>query len=167
MFSTVLSGAVYGIDSYLAHVEVDLSPGLPCFVMVGNLSSEVKEAGERVRIVLKNSGIQIPPMHIAVNISPGEIRKTGTGFDLPIAVAVLAALGRIPADSIAVFGGIKLRWRVKACERGFTHYGTCGCDGGYPLHGAGGKCRGSGGCGSDESGRCPKLYAGDRVLESA
>ena len=101
MFSTVLSGAVYGIDSYLAHVEVDLSPGLPCFVMVGNLSSEVKEAGERVRIVLKNSGIQIPPMHIAVNISPGEIRKTGTGFDLPIAVAVLAALGRIPADSIA------------------------------------------------------------------
>lgn len=100
MFSTVLSGAVYGIDSYLAHVEVDLSPGLPCFVMVGNLGGEVKEAGERVRIVLKNSGIQIPPMHIAVNISPGEIRKTGTGFDLPVAVAVLAALRKIPEESI-------------------------------------------------------------------
>ena len=100
MFSTVLSGAVYGIDSYLVHVEVDLSPGLPCFVMVGNLGSEVKEAGERVRVALKNSGIQIPPMHIAVNISPGDIRKAGPGFDLPIAVAVLAALEKIPPDSI-------------------------------------------------------------------
>lgn len=100
MFSTVISGAVYGIDSYLVHVEVDLSPGLPCFVMVGNPGSEVKEAGERVRVALKNSGIQIPPMHIAVNISPGDIRKAGTGFDLPIAVAVLAALEKIPPESV-------------------------------------------------------------------
>lgn len=101
MFSTVLSGAVYGIDSYLVHVEADLSPGLPCFVMVGNAGSEVKEAAERVRVALKNSGIQIPPVHIAVNISPGDIKKLGTGFDLPVAAAVLAALGKIPKDVAA------------------------------------------------------------------
>lgn len=100
MFSTVISGAVYGIDSYLVHVEADLSSGLPCFIMVGNPGSEVKEAGERVRIALKNSGIQIPPMHIAINISPGDIRKAGTGFDLPVAAAVLAAMGKIPPESV-------------------------------------------------------------------
>lgn len=100
MFSTVISGAVYGIDSYLVHVEADLSSGLPCFIMVGNPGSEVKEAGERVRVALKNSGIQIPPMHIAVNISPGDIRKAGTGFDLPVAIAVLAAMGKVPPESV-------------------------------------------------------------------
>ncbi len=98
MFSTILSGTIYGMDCHLVHVEADLSKGLPCFVMVGNLGSEVKEAGERVRIALKNSGIILPPMHIAVNISPGNIRKEGTGFDLPIAIAVLSAMGKLPMD---------------------------------------------------------------------
>ena len=97
LFSTILSGAIYGIDCHLVCVEVDLSQGLPCFVMVGNLGSEVKEAGERVRIALKNSGIVIPPMHISVNISPGNVRKEGTGFDLPIAIGVLEAMGKLPA----------------------------------------------------------------------
>lgn len=100
MFSTVISGAVYGIDSYLVQVEADLSSGLPCFIIVGNPGNEVRESGERVRIALKNSGIQIPPMHIAVNISPGDIRKVGTGFDLPVAAAVLAAMGKFPPDSV-------------------------------------------------------------------
>lgn len=100
MFSTVISGAVYGIDSYLVHVEADLSSGLPCFIIVGNPGNEVRESGERVRIALKNSDIQLPPMHIAVNISPGDIRKAGTGFDLPVAAAVLAAMGKIPPESV-------------------------------------------------------------------
>ncbi|MDY5870021.1 MAG: YifB family Mg chelatase-like AAA ATPase [Lachnospiraceae bacterium] len=99
MFSKILSGTIYGMDCHLVHVEADLSKGLPCFVMVGNLGSEVKEAGERVRIALKNSGIILPPMHIAVNISPGNIRKEGTGFDLPIAIAVLSAMGKLPMDA--------------------------------------------------------------------
>lgn len=100
MFSTIISGAVYGIDSYLVHVEADLSSGLPCFIIVGNPGNEVRESGERVRIALKNSDIQLPPMHIAVNISPGDIRKAGTGFDLPVAAAVLAAMGKIPPGSV-------------------------------------------------------------------
>lgn len=67
LFSRILSGAVYGIESCLVHVEVDLSVGLPCFVMTGSLDGKVKESGERVRIALKNSGISIPPMHVSVN----------------------------------------------------------------------------------------------------
>ena len=100
MFSTILSGAVYGMNSYLVHVEVDMAQGLPCFVMVGSPGSEVRESGERVRVALKNSGVVIPPMHIAVNISPGDIRKVGTGFDLPIAVAVLCAMGKVSSESV-------------------------------------------------------------------
>ncbi len=96
MFSTILSGTIYGIKSHLIHVEVDLSSGLPCFVMVGRLGGEVKESGERVRIALKNTGISIPPMHISVNLSPADLRKEGTGFDLAIAIGVLIAMERLP-----------------------------------------------------------------------
>lgn len=75
MFSRILSGAVFGIESHLVHVEVDLSAGLPCFIMIGSLEGKVKESGERVRIALKNTGISIPPMHISVNFSPADLKK--------------------------------------------------------------------------------------------
>lgn len=116
MFSTILSGAIFGIESYLVHVEVDLSSGLPCFVMVGSLGSEVKESAERVRIALKNTGISIPPMHIAVNFSPADVRKEGTGFDLPVAVGVLTAMERLPADctsGMLLLGELGLNGEVK------------------------------------------------------
>ncbi len=116
MFSTVLSGAIYGIESYLVHVEVDLSSGLPCFVMVGSLGSEVKESAERVRIALKNTGIFLPPMHISVNFSPADIRKEGTGFDLPVALGVLTAMGKLPSDctqGMLVLGELGLNGEVK------------------------------------------------------
>ena len=92
MFSTVLSGSVCGMDSFLVRVEVDLSRGLPCLVMVGNIGTQVKESAERIRVALKNTGITIPPAHIAVNFSPGNIRKEGTAFDFPVAVAILLAM---------------------------------------------------------------------------
>ena len=95
MYSTILSGAIYGMESYLVQVEVDMSPGLPCFCMVGSLSGEVKESGERVRVALKNMGIHLPPVHIAVNLSPADIRKEGTAFDLPIAVGVLVSMEQL------------------------------------------------------------------------
>ena len=85
MFSTILSAAVLGMDIIFIHVEVDIAQGLPGFMLVGYLSSEVKEAGERVRVALKNAGIPLPPMRITVNLSPANIRKEGTAFDLPIA----------------------------------------------------------------------------------
>ncbi len=111
MFSTILSAAVLGMDIIFIHVEVDIAQGLPGFMLVGYLSSEVKEAGERVRVALKNAGIPLPPMRITVNLSPANIRKEGTAFDLPIAVGILKALGHISkecTDGMLVVGELGL-----------------------------------------------------------
>ena len=75
MYSTIISGAVYGINSYLVSVEVDIANGLPGIDMVGSLSSEVKEAKERVRVALNNSGFALPASHITINLSPANVRK--------------------------------------------------------------------------------------------
>jgi len=99
MFATVLSGGIDGNKCYLNRVEVDLARSIPAFDMVGSLSHEVKEARERVRVALRNSGIELPPMHITVNISPANIHKTGTGYDLPIAIGILVAYGYIPSEN--------------------------------------------------------------------
>lgn len=96
MYSKVLSGAALGINGILISVEADISPGLPVFTLVGYLSASVKEAGERVRTALKNSGIMIPPRRITVNLSPADIRKDGTGYDLAIAVSILISMQVIP-----------------------------------------------------------------------
>ncbi len=98
MFGTILTAAICGMDAAIIHVEVDVSPGLPGFLMVGYLGSEVKEAGERVRVALKNAGIAIPPMKITVNLSPADIRKGGTSYDLPVAVGILLALGHVEKE---------------------------------------------------------------------
>lgn len=95
MFSTIVTAAICGMDAVIVHVEVDVSQGLPGFLMVGYLGSEVKEAGERVRVALKNSGIYLPPMRITVNLSPADIRKCGTSHDSPVAVGILQALGYV------------------------------------------------------------------------
>lgn len=116
MYSTVLSGALYGMESYLVQVEVDISSGLPCFAMVGNPGSEVKEAGERVRIALKNVGICLPPMHVAVNLSPADKRKEGTAYDLPIAVAVLTSMEKLKEEDgkrILMLGELGLNGEIK------------------------------------------------------
>lgn len=97
-------------------MEVDLSAGLPCFIMIGSLEGKVKESGERVRIALKNTGISIPPMHISVNFSPADLKKEGTGFDLPVSIGVLTAMERIPtgcADGMLILGELGLNGEVK------------------------------------------------------
>lgn len=116
MYSFVSSGALNGIESYLATVEVDASTGLPGFEMVGMLNAEVKEAKERVRVALKNTGISMPPLRITVNISPANLRKSGTAYDLPIAIALLVAIGEIPQKSvedIMIVGELGLNGEVK------------------------------------------------------
>lgn len=100
MVSYVNSGTVFGINSYIIGVETDASSGLPAFEMVGMLSSEVREAKERVKVSLKNNGFSIPPLRITVNLSPANIRKGGTKFDLPIAISLLTALGEIRQSDI-------------------------------------------------------------------
>ena len=93
MVSKVLSGGLRGIYCYPVQVEVDISNGLPGFEMVGFLGSEVREAKERVKVSLKNAGYPLPAVKITVNISPADIRKEGTAYDLPIAIGILKSLG--------------------------------------------------------------------------
>ena len=100
MFTTVCSAAVYGLQAYLVRVEVDLAGGLPSFQLVGSLGSEVKESRERVSVAMKNSGFQIPPAHITVNLAPAGRRKDGTAFDLPIAVGLLRDMELIPEEAL-------------------------------------------------------------------
>lgn len=88
------------MDAVLIQVEVDASFGLPVFDMVGNMSGEVKEARERVRTALKNIDMQIPSVRITVNLSPAQLRKEGTAFDLPIAVGILAASDKLKAEHL-------------------------------------------------------------------
>lgn len=116
MYSTVYSGALCGIGSVLVQVEADVAQGLPCFELVGCLSSEAKEARERVRVALKNTGFELPPMRMTVNLSPADVRKEGTGFDLPIAAALLAALGYLDKNRIRdmlLIGELGLNGEVK------------------------------------------------------
>ena len=84
MYSRVYSGIVYGIEGKIITVEADVSGGLPCFTLVGLLASEVKEAGERVKNAIRNSGYQLQAKRITVNLSPADIRKSGTVFDVAI-----------------------------------------------------------------------------------
>lgn len=100
MFCSVFSAAVCGVEPQLVSVEVDVSGGLPAFNMVGLPSSEVREAKERVSRAIENTGIEIPARRITINLSPANIKKTGAGFDLPIAAALLGALGLIDPEQI-------------------------------------------------------------------
>ena len=98
MVTETYSGMVQGIEGIMVTVQADISDGLPVFNMVGLLSSEVKEAKERVRTAFKNIGLRLPPKRIAVNLAPADIKKRGTGFDLAIAVALLIAMGLISQE---------------------------------------------------------------------
>ncbi len=116
MFSNVFSGGLLGMEGYLVQVEADVSDGLPGFHMVGYLASEVREAEDRVRTALKNSGFSLPPCKVTLNLSPADIRKEGTGFDLPVAVAVLTAYGIIECSAVrktAFIGELGLDGTVK------------------------------------------------------
>lgn len=100
MFSCVLSAALAGVVAEKVRVETDISNGFPCLSMVGYPSVQVKEALERVRTALRNEGMTIPPKRVTVNLAPANLRKEGSGFDLPVAAALLLAMGRIPPDSL-------------------------------------------------------------------
>ena len=116
-FSTVLSAVIEGLRVEPVYVEADISNGLPVFHMVGYLASEVKEAAERVRTAVRNSGITLPAKRIVMNLAPATVRKRGASFDLPISLSLLAALGEIPAEKLErtmVIGELSLDGRVRA-----------------------------------------------------
>ena len=116
MFCSVLSGGVHGIDSFPVHVETDVSNGMPGFEIVGYAGSEVREAKDRVRTALKNAGYALPVARITVNLSPGDIKKSGTGFDLPMALSILSCMKVIdPGKLSGVFVAGELSLSGKVC----------------------------------------------------
>lgn len=115
MVHSVLTGAVFGVEGYPVKVEVDMSEGLPCIDMVGYLGSEVKEASDRVRVALKNSGYNIPPKRITVNLSPANQRKDGTAFDLAMAIGILDCMEvtKVPHEDVLILGELGLDGSVQ------------------------------------------------------
>lgn len=97
MYSVITTAMTNGMDALAVRVEADVSDGLPEFSMVGFLASEVREAKERVRTALRNSGFGIPAKRITINLTPADVRKSGNGCDLPVAAALLSAFGYIDA----------------------------------------------------------------------
>ena len=96
----VHSAMVLGIEAIPVTVEVTVGAGVPGYTVTGNADPTVMESKTRVRQALKSCGYENPRMNITINLAPASLKKTGTGFDLPIAVAVLAASGQIPTRGI-------------------------------------------------------------------
>ncbi len=116
MIAKTYTCSLLGIDAILVEVEVDLSSGFPGFATVGLPDNIVKESKDRVKAAIQNSGYPFPFERITVNLAPAALKKEGAGFDLPIAVGILAALGIVNADKAAkmIFcGELALDGRVK------------------------------------------------------
>lgn len=121
MYTSILSATMQGIKAIPVQVEVDVSPGLPGFSMVGTVNSQVREAQDRVRTALHNLEIPVPPRRITINLSPADVPKTGTGFDLPITAAILESLGHLPKgglEQVMLIGEVGLDGQIKK-------YGAC------------------------------------------
>ncbi|MBR2188209.1 MAG: YifB family Mg chelatase-like AAA ATPase [Eubacterium sp.] len=116
MFCRIHSAAIFGVDAVPVAVEADASSGLPMFSIVGFVSSQVREAQDRVRTALRSYEVNLPPKRLTINLAPGDLRKDGTRFDLPIAAAVLGAIGEIDpavfADTM-VLGELRLDGAVE------------------------------------------------------
>ena len=87
-----------GIEAREVQVETDISDGLPTFLMVGYLAAAVREAADRVRTAIRNSGIRIPPKNTRSSVAPADMHKEGAWFDLAIALSVLSALGELKEE---------------------------------------------------------------------
>ena len=106
MLASAYSCATAGLEGYIIRVEVDLSPGVPKFNMVGLPDTAVQEARERVRAALRNSGCEFPMRRITVNLAPADLKKEGPAYDLPIAIGILLSSGQLDtAPAGAVFLG--------------------------------------------------------------
>ena len=100
MYAKVLGETPNGLEGELIIVEVDLERGLPGFEIVGLPDMAIRESRERVRTALKNSGFPFPQNRITVNLAPANLRKDGSGLDLPIAIGILVSLGVLPQEKV-------------------------------------------------------------------
>jgi magnesium chelatase family protein len=116
MLARVTTFAVMGVDAQRVWVEADIRLGLPAFTVVGLADKAVREARERVRSAMTNSGYEFPLRRITVNLAPAYLRKVGPAFDLPLAVALLVASAQLdPAaiDDCAIVGELSLTGEVR------------------------------------------------------
>lgn len=116
MLATVQSGVLVGVECVPVRVEVNVSPGLPAISVVGLAQSAVREGRERVRAAIQNEGFRIPPRRITVNLAPADLKKQGSGFDLPFALGLLAGSDHISAEALdgsAFVGELGLNGRLR------------------------------------------------------
>ena len=115
MFSSIKSCGVSGVGGYGVSVEVFISNGLPGFELVGLPDAAVKEARERVRAAIKNSGFKFPVSRMTVNLAPADTKKAGTVYDLPILIGILSAQGDLPriGEDCAFFGELSLTGELR------------------------------------------------------
>ena len=115
MLAKCRSCAIVGLDGYIVEVEVDISPGLPTFTIVGLPDTAVQEARERVRAAIRNSGCEFPMRRITVNLAPADLRKAGPSYDLPIAGGVLLSSGQVAEipDAAVFLGELSLDGNVR------------------------------------------------------
>ena len=115
MLARVRSCAVVGLEGAIIEVEIDISPGLPTFTIVGLPDTAVQESRERVRAAIRNSGYQFPMKRITVNLAPADLRKEGPAYDLPIAVGILMSSGQVETDAsdVIFLGELSLEGSVR------------------------------------------------------
>lgn len=119
MLSKTLSFSILGIEAFPVEVEADFSLGLPGIIIVGLPDSSIKESRERIRSALKNSGFHLPNKKITINLAPADLKKEGSGFDLAIAVTLLAGMEIIPRENLtkrAFLGELALDGRIKSTK---------------------------------------------------
>lgn len=134
VLASVATFALEGVDSREVTVEVDVRRGLPAFTLVGLPDAAVREARERVRAALLNSGLDYPLQRITANLAPASVRKAGPSFDLALAVGVLAASGQVPPEAVAgaaVCGELSLSGRLRPVQ-GVLAAALGARAGGYP-----------------------------------
>lgn len=102
MHAKIFSASTIGVSAYPIEVEVDISFGLVNFYIVGLPDAAIKESSKRIQTALKNSGLRLPAKKITVNLAPADLKKVGTLFDLPIAIAILAAAEDIVLDKVFI-----------------------------------------------------------------
>lgn len=136
MLAQTASGAVLGVDAYVVRVEIDLGRGLPGMHVVGLAESAVREGRERVLSALVNSGFAMPRRRITVNLAPADVPKSGSAFDLPVALGILAAAGELPEgalDRVFVIGELGLDGSVRPVRGVLPIAARCAADGGRVL----------------------------------
>ncbi len=116
MYSKVLGTTTFGLNGHVIGVEVDINKAVPAFDIVGLPAASIKESKERVHSAIRNSGYHFPVDKVTVNLAPADLKKDGSGLDLPIAIGLLAASGEIPEECLAntiFIGELSLKGEIR------------------------------------------------------